>query len=165
MQLRRPAVEIRDPGTGKTIKTVTSDVPDYIVVTGVLEESKVTRAGATALLRFRRGQPFPGDAPLVWTIHGEKGEIRVVSPGSTAIQANAFDAPVPIEVHDFETDKVDKVEWAWADWQAELPVAARNVASLYEAYAEGKPYPTFEDALRRHEQLDEILSGWQSTSS
>ncbi|MCJ1390860.1 hypothetical protein MMC18_003721 [Xylographa bjoerkii] len=160
LQIQRPDVQIQNPATKAIIETVKSDVPDLVIVTGTLKESRISQEGATLLIRFRRGQPFPGEPPLVWTINGEKGEIRLLSPGGTALQATANTKPVVLEVHDFETDSIQQVEWDWADWQKELPMAAMNVGGLYEAFADGDPsqYPTFEDALKRHEQLDSILA-------
>ncbi|KEY70384.1 hypothetical protein S7711_09358 [Stachybotrys chartarum IBT 7711] len=164
LQIQRPYVPIQDRETKSTITTLKSDVPDLVIVTGKLAASPIAQQGATLSIRFRRGQSFPDEAPLVWTISGEKGEIRFTSPGGTALQATAYAKPVVVEVHDFATDAVEQViEWDWAEWQKDLPMVARNVGSLYEAFAEGDTsrYPTFEDALKRHEQLDTILAGWQ----
>ncbi|MCJ1405811.1 hypothetical protein MMC11_009041 [Xylographa trunciseda] len=163
LQLQRADVPIRDRVTKAIIETVKSNVPDLVIATGTLKGSRIAQEGATLLIRFRRGQSFPDEPPLVWTINGERGEIRLLSPGGTALQSNAYTEPVVLEVHDFETDTIQKVEWNWADWQKELPMAAKNVGGLYEAFADGDTsrYPTFEDALKRHEQLESILAGWQ----
>ncbi|KAK4095989.1 NAD(P)-binding protein [Parathielavia hyrcaniae] len=164
--LQRPEVKITDE-RGATVKTVRSDVPDLILVTGKWNESATTQQNATLHYRFRRGQPFPGEAALEWTIHGEKGEIRIVSPQITFIHVGDDTVPRIIEVHDFATDKVDKVEWDWEDWQKDLPFQARGVGALYEAFADakaagtGRPYVTFDLAAKRHEQLEELLSEWQ----
>lgn len=164
LQIQRPYVPIQDRETKSTIATLRSDVPDLVIVTGTLDASPIAQQGATLSIRFRRGQPFPDEAPLVWTISGEKGEVRITSPGGTALQATAYAKPVIVEVHDFATDAVEQViELDWEEWQNDLPMVARNVGSLYEAFAEGDSsrYPTFEDALKRHEQLDTILAGWR----
>ncbi len=163
LQLQRQSVKVRDPAADNAIvETVTSDVPDLIVATATLQESATVQGGATLLIRFRRGQPFPGEPALVWTVNGEKGEIRIVSRGGTALHANAYEDEVTFERHDFETQATETVEWGWEPWQEELPAVARSVGALYEALAEGDEaqYPTFEDALRRHEQLEGMLSAW-----
>jgi len=52
---------------------------------------------------------------------------------------------------------------AWDAWQEELPIPGRNIARLYENFAEGKDNattPSAEDALKRHVQLGEILEAW-----
>ncbi|OHE98189.1 oxidoreductase family protein [Colletotrichum orchidophilum] len=160
-QIQRPAVKIRDPSTQQVVETVTSNVPDLLVATATLPTSGLVAAqGATLLARFRRGQPFHGEPQLSWTINGEKGEVRLTSQNSVALQAFADVDWVKIEVHDFESDEVETVPWAWEEgWQAELPVPARCIGGAYEAFAEGEgtAVPTFEDALRRHEQIDGFL--------
>ncbi|TEA12987.1 Galactose/lactose metabolism regulatory protein GAL80 [Colletotrichum sidae] len=159
VQIQRPHVPIRD---GQQVtETVTSDVPDLIVTAGTLPASSRVAEGATLLTRFRRGQPFKGDPALVWTINGDKGELRLTSDTITALQANAETSAVRIEVHDFRTDEVERVDWAWSEWEAELPVWARSVGALYEDFAAGRKVPDFEDAVKRHEQLESILESAQ----
>ncbi|EEU38030.1 uncharacterized protein NECHADRAFT_48319 [Fusarium vanettenii 77-13-4] len=167
LHLQRPNVKVRDPATNKIIETVKSDVPDLIFATGTLKGSETSQEGASVLIRFRRGQPFPGEAPLVFTINGEKGEIRLKAEGGTGLHANSYDAPVTIEVDDFETGKVEEIAWQWQDWQEELPVVSRSVAAVYEKFAEGdrKGLVSFYDALFRHEQLNGLLREWDSDSS
>lgn len=164
-QVQRPEVPIVG-SDGKVSHTNKTDVPDLVHVTGTLPESAAVQKGATLHISLRRGQPYPGDPAFVWTINGEKGEIRVVSQVVSFIQVGSDDHPATLEVHDFETDKVEKVEWEYEEWQKELPVAARNVGSLYEAFAAAQEggevqYATFEDAYQRHKQLDELLEGFQ----
>lgn len=159
VQIQRPNVRIRDPSTQEIVETTKSDVPDLIIATGTLPASDIVAPGATLVTRFRRGQPFPGEPPLVWSINGEKGEIRLTSDSGTALQFSPDANQTRIEVHDYETDKVERVEWAWADWQAELPVVTRSIGSLYDAFADGDDaaVPNFEDAVKRQEQLDGLF--------
>ncbi|KAK1496702.1 oxidoreductase family protein [Colletotrichum cuscutae] len=158
-QIQRPDVKIRDPSTKQITETVSSNVPDLLVATATLPPSNLVSAqGATLLARFRRGQPFGGEPQLSWTVNGEKGEIRLTSQNSVALQAFADVDGVKIEVHDFKSGEVESVPWAWEEgWQAGLPVPARCVGAVYEAFAEGESLPSFEDAVRRHEQVDGIL--------
>lgn len=164
IQLQRPDVGIRDPKTNAVTKVVKSDTPDLIIATGVLPSSTTVQEGANFLTRFRRGQVFPGDPALEWTVNGEKGEIRLVATASPAIQALAADGPIVIEVHDHASDTVEKIEWDWLSWQNDLPINARNIGALYEAFADGEEinYPSFADALGLHEQLDQIINGWSA---
>lgn len=164
LSLQRPLVKIRDNQTNKIVETVESNVPDFMVVSGHLPESKVANRNATLLTRFRRGQPFPDEPPLIWTINGEKGELRLTALGGTALHASAYSAPVTIEVHDFETDKVEKVNWGWESWQEELPMVARSIGMVYEKFADGEKtgVASFEDALVRHQQLEGFLSEWNT---
>ncbi|KJZ75304.1 hypothetical protein HIM_05230 [Hirsutella minnesotensis 3608] len=160
LHLQRPEVPLRQHDGAEIIGKTQSDVPDLLIVTGSAASS-----GARVLLRTRRGQSFPGEPKLVWTISGEKGEVRVSSEQGTSL---ALADPVTIELHDFATDKVETVDWAWEPWQRELPVPARAVAALYEQFAQGgvksqnQRVPSFEDAVRRHIQLNELLEAWST---
>lgn len=152
------------------LETVKSNVPDLIIVTGSLSDSKITQQGATLQVRFRRGQQFKGEPALTWHINCERGELRLTAPSGTSLHANSYSEPVVIEIHDFATDEVRNVPWEWPEWQEEdgLPTVSRSVALLYEAFYEdaqkGAPrkYPDFSAAVKRHEQLHSILSGWDS---
>ncbi|KAJ7683089.1 hypothetical protein B0H17DRAFT_1074570 [Mycena rosella] len=161
LHLQFPNSKIRDPETN-IVKTVQSDVPDLIIVTSSLEESAIAQKEATLLVRFRRGQPSFDEPALLWSIIGEKGEIRLTNSGGTGMQATGDTASVRLVVQDFATNKVEQIEWQWEAWQEDLPLYARSVGALYEAFSEGaeKSYPTFEDALKRHEQLDGMLAAW-----
>ncbi|KAK1984584.1 oxidoreductase family protein [Colletotrichum cereale] len=161
-QIQRPSVRVRDPKTQQIVETVLTDVPDLVAVTATLTGSDLVAPDATLLARFRRGQPFPGDPQLAWTLHGERGEIRLTSRDSSALQAFADGDGLQIAVHDFASDAVERVAWEWADWQGELPVPARCVGAVYEAYAQGEGaagLATFEDAVGRHEQLAGLVTG------
>ncbi|KAI1080121.1 hypothetical protein F5B20DRAFT_114877 [Whalleya microplaca] len=160
LQLQRPLVKIRDPSKGDAIvETVKSDVPDLIIVTGSLPKSEHVVENATLLARYRRGQPFKGGPSYTWTIYGEKAEIRLTVIDGLGIHGSSKGDPITVELHNYETEKVERVDWE-SDERSELPGRARNIGALYEAYAsnESVPYPTFEHALKRHKQLDGILA-------
>ncbi|KAF5694531.1 GAL80-like transcription co-repressor [Fusarium denticulatum] len=162
---QRPNIRVRDPKTNEITHTTTSNVPDLILATGRLSESPTAQKDAAVLVRFRRGQPFPGSPHLSIAIAGEKGEIRVqVFTGTTLHGASAYEKPVVIEVHDFERDVVEEVEWKWEEWQQDLPLLARGVAAVYEAFADGDKdgdgLVSFDEALKRHEQLEGLLGQW-----
>jgi hypothetical protein len=165
--LQRPEVRLQD-AKGNTVKTVRSNVPDLISVSGKWNKSNIAQDNAILHYRFRRGQPFPGEPALEWTINGEKGEIRIISPQTTFLQVGDPSAPRTIEIHDFETNAVDKVEWDWEAWQKDLPYQARSIGTLYEEFAAVKAggakesYATFDVAATRHEQLDGLLAEWKA---
>ncbi|UNI24960.1 hypothetical protein JDV02_010673 [Purpureocillium takamizusanense] len=196
----------------KVVEITRSNVPDLIIATGTLlplihqlqpASSPTTTTTATTnqlnavssgsgvgsgsapsvLISYRRGQPFPGTPAFVWTINGERGEIRLTAPGGPTLQSSTYahGTRVTIEVHDFAGrsvsggggggsggggsggnggDVVESVPWEWEAWQGALPVPARNVARIYEDFAEGRATPSGEDALKRHVQLGEILRAW-----
>lgn len=166
IQVQRPEQKVL--GADKNVlETVTSTSPDLIAVHGTLPASAYVSSKAILTIRVRRGPAFPGEQAFTWSIHGEKGEIRVVSPTTYGITIGSPEAPQSFEVHDFETDKVETVEWRFNEWQEELGFPARNIGAVYEEFArrkaEGKTiqgetkYATFDKAVRRHEQLDRLL--------
>ena len=146
MDILRPEVGVIENGT--VVETIDSDVPDHIMLQGILT------SGAPMSVNFRRGQPFKGDAGFTWNIIGEKGEIKVTNSGPTL---QVSDADVKIQVYGFASDEVEDV--SWENPFAHLPMQARNVASLYEAFASGGqvPYPGFGDAVLRHKQLEAVF--------
>lgn len=169
LQLQRPNMKLRD-ASGNIVGTDTSDVPDLVVTTGSLNNSKFAKKGAGLDVRFRRGQQFQGEPALTWHINCEEGEIRLVSPSGTSLHAASYTEPVTVEIHDFLNGEVRKVDWDWPNWQkeSELPVVSRSVAKLYEAFyasiAEDgeREFPDFSDGVERHHQLLSILSTWNS---
>ncbi|POS75125.1 oxidoreductase family protein [Diaporthe helianthi] len=94
------------------------------------------------------------DPGFVWTIRGEKGSLRLTYEGRYVNQGDG----ALIEWHDRATGETRPVEWQWQEWQAGHPGPVRNVAALYEVFADGdeSKYVTFDVALKRHEQLDSI---------
>ncbi|KAL4728311.1 hypothetical protein ACLX1H_005054 [Fusarium chlamydosporum] len=169
LHLQRPSIRIRDTESDKFVDTVTSNVPDITFATGTLKESTTVQKDAAVSVRFRRGQAFPGEPPLIITFNGEKGEIRLRGYGGTALNASAYSEPVIIEVHDFETDTVEQVEWKWSEWQEEneIPIIGRNIAAVYEAFANGntEELVSFKEALKRLEQLEGMLKEWDADRS
>ena len=77
-----------------------------------------------------------------------------MTAASAALQVS--DEEKSIQIHNFETDEVETVEWETRFLELSSP--ARNVAAMYEAFAEQtKKYPDFERAVLRHRQIEEIL--------
>ena len=150
---------IKDPSSGSITETVRTTVPDLAVATASLRASAHVQAGATLALRYRRGQAFKGEPALVWTVTGERGEIRVTAPEGPGLNAFARDSDT-VEVYDFASDTLEDAGWSWPEDKRDLPVTARNIGSLYEAFADGDEtkYPTFDHALKRHRQLEEMLT-------
>ncbi|KAK1759799.1 hypothetical protein QBC47DRAFT_292117 [Echria macrotheca] len=151
----------------EVVKTVTSDVPDLFYITGRLPESPTTQKGATIHLRLRAGQTFPGEPDATWTIHGEKGEIRVVWQNWLDIHRDEDKDRVRVDLHDFNSGKVEPMKYMWEKREEEMPGAARGIGRLYEAFAEAQnngkgEFGTFELALERHVQLEELVGNWRA---
>ncbi|KAK5118569.1 hypothetical protein LTR85_008034 [Meristemomyces frigidus] len=160
LQIQRPNQTVINRDTGAK-KAATSDVPDLMAVHGTLQSSGYVAQGASLVVSFRTGPPYPGTTAFVWTINGEKGEIQISSERGAFIQAQEAHIPIPIEVHDFATNEVKKVEWAWEDWQERLSSRGRNIGKLYDLLYEGRleerGAADFESAVARHRQLDAML--------
>ncbi|KAK5136448.1 hypothetical protein LTR08_003093 [Meristemomyces frigidus] len=161
LQIQRPQQSVVDADTRATLATVTSNVPDLVSVHGTLQPSPYVAEGASLLINFRTGPPFPGTLPFIWTIHGEKGEIRISSERGTFIGADASGFPVPIEVHDYATGEVHRVKWEWEEWQEALPIRARSIGKGYDLFyqggVEGGGLVEFDAAVARHVLLDAML--------
>ncbi|KAI9148777.1 Galactose/lactose metabolism regulatory protein GAL80 [Paramyrothecium foliicola] len=166
LQTQYPRIDLRNEKM-HIVDTVTSDVPDLIVVTGSLRPSQVAVPGATLAGSFRVGKPLDDEHSLTWSIYGESGVIRLTA-GSTLLQARGYKNPVILKIHDYASNKTETVDWNWNEWQQELPLLARSVGSLYEVFSckEKHPYlPTFEDAVGRHDQLEQMGESTGGSSS
>ena len=156
LKIQRPQVKVLQDG--KVLETVNSDVPDLILLNGILPSD------VPLSVNFRRGQPFKDDPGFTWSINGVVGEIRVQGPGP-ALQAN--DANVKIQVYDFAKDEVEEVKWEPPF--PNLPGPARNVAALYETFADAdadqKRYPDFEDAVVRLQHIADLYANADSVTN
>lgn len=150
----RPKVKILS-SSGQVTETMTSNTPDHIIYTGRLSHSD----NAPISILFRRGPAFKDTKGFVWSIQGEKGEIRVESVGP-AFQA--FDLGSQILLEDFESGNVEKVDWE--DKQNPLNLPARDIGALYDAFAneEKGAYPDFEDAVGLHKELEAMWKHWDA---
>lgn len=71
------------------------------------------------------------------------------------MHANAYDSPVTISVHRFDTDEVEQIEWSWSEAQLAVPVLSRSVQTCLVSVAEGRKegYVALEDAADRARQI------------
>ncbi|KAJ4855977.1 oxidoreductase family, NAD-binding rossmann fold domain-containing protein [Trichoderma breve] len=177
LQIRWPEVEIVDKD-GVKVRTRQSDIPDLITAQGELAPGIANiQEGATLSAFFRSGPTFKGELPYTWYIQGEKGELKITSPIGPILQAATVPA-VKIELHDAITDEVIEIPWEseWKDFQKELQVpGGKLVGEMYNRYAQwyqqsdkaaapvGGDWPRLEDAIRRHEELDKMLSDFDKS--
>jgi predicted dehydrogenase len=142
-------------GTGEI---VAKDVPDQVVVNGVVGDGAVVsfqvRGGMT------RGTHF------LFEIHGEAGDLALTATSRGSMQrqelivhggrgAGAVLAPLPVP---------DKYRWVPADVPADSPYNVAQVyAKLAEAIRNGMPAsPGFDAAVTRHRLLDAI---WRASET
>ncbi|KAK7981976.1 oxidoreductase family protein [Apiospora saccharicola] len=164
LQLQRPDVKIKDPASGAILGALKSNVPDLIHMTGTLPESDYVTNDATLHIRYRRGQPFKGEPPMVWAINGENGEIRFIARGGPTVNVTSKENAPVIEVHDFTTDEVEQINYNHGP-RLDIELPARNVGSVYEAFAaRGEiKYAGFDHAVKRHLQLDRMLLNYDES--
>ncbi|KAF2178458.1 putative oxidoreductase [Zopfia rhizophila CBS 207.26] len=164
-QLQRPDVRIRNPETGEIIERIRSNIPDLVSLHGNLSSSPNTVSSATLSFLFRRGQPFPSTPALTWTINCDLGEIRLLAPSGISLQAAAYDEQVTIQIHHFDNNEVEEVQWEWDELQEEVPIIARSVLKCLYGFAdgtkEGEGWVGIEDAAKRAEQIE----GWLGDGS
>jgi len=138
--------------TGEPTTTVTRNVPDQILLHGTFG------SGAVLSYHMRGGPVFAkSDSDgMFWRIYGDKGEIQLTGPNSFLQIA---DGDRKIEIFDHSSEKVEEVD-VEKDEFSEIPLFGRNVARLYEAFADGKGKGQgvldWEDALNRHQFVDEV---------
>ena len=168
-----PQVDIVRPGTSEIVeKGRSNNSPDQIAFNATLTDGVFLnfhlQCGAIAPKFFAstHGTAETCSPHLDWRIFGDKGEIRVVSPGTWPI--NALTEDVRIEVFVFDEDNINgrqrqEIERALnlADELEEVPLAARNIGRLYEAFAAPEkvleiPHPTFECAVKKHQLIEDM---------
>jgi predicted dehydrogenase len=94
---------------------------------------------------------------LLWKILFEKGQISVEAPAPT-IQWSYENDTVTIKKFDNATGQTEKIEIAEMELE-DIKTPARMIGRIYEAFASGGQYQTFEDALQHHRRLDRIAKG------
>lgn len=59
---------------------------------------------------------------------------------------------------------MESVPWMWTEAQEEIPVRARGVMSVYEAFAEGdvEGWVSIEDAAARARQIEAMLAAFEN---
>lgn len=147
---QRPSVDMIDPDQGgKHVKTVQKDTPDQILFQGRFA------SGALISYHLRGGNPFAGDKGLVWSIYGEKGEIKVTCP---MCMMDIVHAGVEMKLQVFGKDDVETLELPEDDF-SDLPHPAQNVGRIYAAYADGHKggdsgFPDWQVGMKRHRLME-----------
>ncbi len=111
---------------------------------------------------------MPGTSPFSWTITGETGRIRMSNERGPFVQSEGSAYPIPVQLEDFASGEFKEIPWSWESWQEPLPPRGRNIAKIYDLFAEGRAEELgvvdFEGAVVRHRQLDGMLYPEQTSS-
>lgn len=168
-----PEVDIVAPATKEVVQKGRKNTsPDQIMFNAVTDIGVAfnfhLQTGAIKARSFRstHGSSETSSPHLDWRIFGSKGEIHVSSPGTWPLNAGTEDWSIEVLVLDekaLNENQVKEVGEALnlQDELGDIPKAARNIGRLYEAFAEsgtkhGTPYPTFDDALKKHQIIEDM---------
>jgi len=132
---------------------IVSTTADQVAVTAAL------RSGAVASVFYRGGLSRAGD--FRWEINGTDGDLLVTSP---APNGNIQATELALAGGRGSDKHLTTITVPDGPGGARLHVPARNVAALYEAFANDlrtgtATAPSFRDAVRLHEMVDQIASG------
>ncbi|KAF2147541.1 uncharacterized protein K452DRAFT_282553 [Aplosporella prunicola CBS 121167] len=150
LAVKRPSVRLHDPATNKTVDTIPRSSHDHALIQGRLE------SGALFSVHMRGGPPVPGSPGITWRVYGTQGEIVFTA---AIAMLNLTSPDERIQLHDHSAGTVEDVAVPPdALDEANLPLQARNVGRLYEAFAERRTaeYPDWADAVVRHRLVDEL---------
>jgi hypothetical protein len=158
-------VKIINPSTGEVLDPARpNNVPTEVALVAT------TKSGAPLTYHLRSGPSYSADSPhpektlaIDWRIFGSKGEIRIRSWDSyiNTWSLNMTADQLRVEVSDYVTQQTTDLE-TLADEFSHLPIEARNIARVYEAFYaawagdEKAWYPDFEYASARHEILEQM---------
>lgn len=134
LSIQRPQVPIMG-NDGTVLETVVADVANHIMLQGTL------KSGAPLSVTFRRGPPFKGTPGFTWSIHGEKGEIRITA-AALAPQANDTETNITVHISIRKNSKLsngtsvsktyqDRLEM-WRLFMKHLPVERRRICWMEE---------------------------------
>jgi predicted dehydrogenase len=137
----------------KEVDKFEKDTPEHVMIQGRF------KSGAIFNYNLRGGMPFAGADGLIWTIYGEKGEIRVTSPSSLI---DIDHEGIKIQLHIFGEKEPQTLELA-QDEMEKLPDPQQSVGRIYLAYLEGNEgdmagYPTWETGFKVHELIEDMYN-------
>lgn len=133
---------------GETVRTIKRTTADHVTTSGLLANG----AHSSAVVQGRG--PAKGDPALVWQIEGDKGVLEV--RGETAF-AVSMSGEVKIRLHDNASGDVQDVEF-----KEDQPGPPGNIGRLYEAFADGKEYPDWKWAVKRHAWVNALYESDKS---
>jgi hypothetical protein len=161
-------VTIYDPLTRKVIDEARpNNVPDQVILNAVLSSGAILTYKLHGTAAFdpdtepRDAQQRPKIPAIEWRIFGSQGQIRITSYDKMCNTWSLNYGPdlLDVEIYDARTDTLTQLPTVKDDF-AHLPAPARNVARLYEAFAEARAghedswYPDFEYGVKKHELID-----------
>ena len=159
LRSRRMTCKLMDADGTVVQESIPKTADDTMFVTGELSEDRIPMSW-----NLVGGSPFPGTPGMEWRIHGMNGTLRITA-GGPFLQIGYDDQK--IEWFDFATGKVQEIEVPKDEFDdnpsVEFPYnpafadhASKNLARLYKHLATGAESCTWEDAVERHNLLEEL---------
>ena len=163
-----PTVTIYDPLTRKVIDDARpNDVPDQVILNAVHSSGATLSSKLHGTAAFdpdtkpRDAQQKPKIPAIEWRVFGSQGQIRITSYDKMCNTWSLNYGPdlLEVEIYDARTDTLTQLPTVEDDF-AHLPTPARNMARLYEAFADSRAgnadswYPDFEYGVKKHELID-----------
>lgn len=160
LRTRRETTNLLNDDGSVAEESIPKTADDTIFVSGELGSDKIPTS-----FQLFGGDAFPGTDVLDWRIHGMNGTIRVTASGPF-LQIGYPDQK--IEVHDLATGKVQNVEIPRDEFDEmatpdELPhgmysrdFGFKAIGRFYKHLATGAESCTWEDAVERHELIEEL---------
>lgn len=114
--------------------------------------------GAVVSYHLRGGPAFANTSGHIWRIYGTEGEVQITGPNS---YLQIADDDIKIEVFDHKSGEVEEVKVEKDAFSGEeYPLFARNIARLYEGFADGKRENEgvlgWDAAVERHRFIGEV---------
>jgi predicted dehydrogenase len=150
LAVRRTRMDIVDGAAGNQVvqHAAPNNVPDQIMLHGNAEVDNAVHS-----LMWHGGPAFPDTPALTWRIIGEKGELLVTSSDS---QSFNIGPEIPkARYHKLGSSEVEDVVPEEDEFD-KLPIPARNIARVYDAFRKGEWFPDFDHGLKRHRMIDRM---------
>ncbi|KAF2478115.1 NAD-P-binding protein [Lindgomyces ingoldianus] len=149
LSISKPTTDLLN-SSGQTVRTIPRTSHDQILLQGTLTSSAVLS------YHLRGGPAFSNTSGLIWRIYGSSGEIQITGP-DTYLQIS--DDNLKIEVFEHAAGTTEVVEVEKDKWSGD-GLFGRNIARLYEEFAEGKGVDDgvldWGVAVERHAFVEEV---------
>jgi predicted dehydrogenase len=147
LSTQHPDVAVKS-ADGSTVKTIRRTTADHVTISGLLA------SGVHSSAIVHGAGPLKGEPGLLWQIEGDKGIIDVRGESAFAV---SMSGDVTIRLHEFASGEVKDVQFA-----EDRPGPPGNIGRLYDAFADGRDYPDWKWAVRRHAWVDALQRSHES---
>lgn len=156
---RRERITLLNDDGSLNSENVEKTADDVMYVTGELGENKIPTSW-----NLIGGPAFPGTSGMEWKIYGLTGTIRVSAPGPF-LQIGYHETKIEVldpesgSVKEIEIPKDDIDEWPVTDFPYNpgfKDFAFQNMARMYRHLAKRGSNCTWEDAVERHNLIEEL---------